>query len=139
MTQAIKQPYTLVQSLRELANCTHSDFSVAAEAAERIAALEAERADMAALIRRLSRAVQRLEPGNTLHAQAMGYLQRHELNGAILRDEDLPDQDILAALNDLEQAIVRNVSLEAENVRLRAENAEYRVALDGQVIYSKVC
>jgi len=44
MTNAVKQPYTLVQALRELANYTHSDHSVAAKAAERIAALEAENA-----------------------------------------------------------------------------------------------
>ena len=44
--------------------------------------------------------------------------------------------DVFVKLADVSQRIA---AFEAENARLRAENAECRVALDGQVIYSKVC
>ena len=84
--------------------------------------------DMAALIRRLCRAVKRLEPGNTLPAQAMRYLQTHGLTGAILRDEDLPDQDIEETLSALESEIVKNARIERELAEAKMQiNLNYHV------------
>lgn len=79
--------------------------------------------DMATLIRRLARALQKVAPGHDLSAKALAYLERQGLKAAVLRDvgqkEGVSDRTAAQAMDRIE-CLVAEHGDENSEVALRA-------------------